>query len=58
MANKVKASHILVEKYSQAEKIYDQATKNNFANLAKNFSNRSDNNGQSAVISFAISKIC
>lgn len=38
MANKVKASHILVEKHSQAEKIHDQVTKKNFANLAKNFS--------------------
>ena len=38
MANKVKASHILVEKHSQAEKIHDQVTKNNFTNLAKNFS--------------------
>ena len=38
MANKIKASHILVEKHSEAEKIYDQVTKHNFANLAKNFS--------------------
>jgi peptidyl-prolyl cis-trans isomerase C len=38
MASKIKASHILVEKHSQAEKIYDQVTKNNFADLAKQHS--------------------
>ncbi len=38
MPNKIKASHILVEKLSQAEEIRSQVIPSNFADLAKKYS--------------------
>ncbi len=38
MANKIRTSHILVEKQSQALKIKDQVNLKNFAELAKQYS--------------------
>ncbi len=38
MANKIKASHILVDKLSLAEEIHSQVNKKNFADLAKKYS--------------------
>lgn len=38
MANKIKASHILVEKLSLAEEIHAQVNKKNFAELAQKYS--------------------
>lgn len=38
MANKITASHILVDKYGQAEKIREQVSKANFADLARQHS--------------------
>ena len=38
MANKIKASHILVKKLSEAQEIRDMVTKSNFAELARKHS--------------------
>ncbi len=38
MSNKIKASHILVKKYTEAQEIRDMVTKKNFAQLAKEHS--------------------
>ncbi|RMG33571.1 MAG: peptidylprolyl isomerase [Methanobacteriota archaeon] len=38
MANKIKASHILVDKLSLAEEIHAQVNKKNFADLARKYS--------------------
>ncbi len=38
MANKIKASHILVDKLSKAQEIREQVTPKNFAELARKYS--------------------